>query len=84
MALRDRTRAHLDAWLGFFSYKHVEYSSDLWWQFSLRRGDAPRFLRASIGVFAVLMLVAIRRLLRPAAPDQIRRRSRRSTARTRS
>jgi phosphatidylglycerol lysyltransferase len=57
-------------WLGFFSYKHVEYSSDLWWQFSLRRGDAPRFLRASIGVFAALMLVSIRRLLRPAAPDQ--------------
>jgi len=56
-------------WLGFFSYKHVEYSSDLWWHFSLR-GDAPRFLRASIGVFSVLMLVAIRRLLRPAAPDQ--------------
>jgi phosphatidylglycerol lysyltransferase len=55
-------------WLGFFSYKHVEYSSDLWWHFSLR-GDAPRFLRASIGVFSVLMLVAIRRLLRPAAPD---------------
>jgi phosphatidylglycerol lysyltransferase len=57
-------------WLGFFSYKHVEYSNDLWWQFSLRRGDAPRFLRASIGVFGILMLVAIRRLLRPAAPDQ--------------
>jgi len=55
-------------WLGFFSYKHVEYSTDLWWHFSLR-GDAPRFLRASIGVFSVLMLVAIRRLLRPAAPD---------------
>ena len=56
-------------WLGFFSYKHVEYSNDLWWHFSLR-GDAPRFLRASIGVFSILMLVAIRRLLRPAAPDQ--------------
>src|SRR5206468_1593817 len=33
------------------------------------RGDAPRFLRASVGVLGVLMLVAIRRLLRPAAPD---------------
>ncbi len=57
------------AWLGFFSYKHVEYSHDLWWQFSLRRGDAPRFLRASVGVLGMLMLIAIRRLMRPAAPN---------------
>ncbi|HEX9492230.1 MAG TPA: lysylphosphatidylglycerol synthase domain-containing protein, partial [Thermoanaerobaculia bacterium] len=34
------------AWLGFFSYKHVEYSNDLWWRFGFR-SDAPRFLRAS-------------------------------------
>jgi phosphatidylglycerol lysyltransferase len=56
------------AWLGFFSYKHVDYSSDLWWHFSVR-ADAPRFLRASVGVGALLLLVAFRRLLRPAAPD---------------
>lgn len=55
------------AWLGFFSYKHVEYSSDLWWKFGVR-GDAPRFLRASVGVVAALLVFAIRRLLRPAAP----------------
>ena len=36
-------------WLGFFSYKHLEYSSELWWQFTLN-GDAPRFLRATLGV----------------------------------
>lgn len=53
------------AWLGFFSYKHVEYSNDLWWRFGLR-ADAPRFLRASVGVLAVLLIVAVRRLLRPA------------------
>jgi phosphatidylglycerol lysyltransferase len=56
------------AWLGFFSYKHVEYSSDLWWRFGVR-GDAPRFLRASVGVVAALLIFAIRRLLRPATPN---------------
>src|SRR5207237_10540090 len=56
------------AWLGFFSYKHVEYSSDLWWRFSFR-GDAPRFLRASVGVLSVLLIIAIQRLLRPASPQ---------------
>ena len=56
------------AWLGFFSYKHVEYSSDLWWRFGFR-GDAPRFLRASVGVLAAMLMVAIRHLLRPAIPD---------------
>ena len=55
------------AWLGFFSYKHVEYSTDLWWRFSFR-GDAPRFLRASVGVLSVLFIFAIQRLLRPASP----------------
>ena len=52
------------AWLGFFSYKHVEYSSDLWWHFSFQRGDAPRFLRASVGVLSVLFIFAIRTIVR--------------------
>jgi phosphatidylglycerol lysyltransferase len=52
-------------WLGFFVYQHVDYSSDLWWRFALR-GDAPRFLRATVGATAILLLVAWQRLLRPA------------------
>ncbi len=55
-------------WLGFFSYKHVEYNGDLWWRFALR-GDAPRFLRATVGAMAALTFVAFSRLLRPAPPD---------------
>jgi phosphatidylglycerol lysyltransferase len=55
-------------WLGFFSYKHVEYSSDLWWKFGFR-GDAPRFLRASVGVFGAVLLFGIARLMRPSAPE---------------
>jgi lysylphosphatidylglycerol synthetase-like protein (DUF2156 family) len=35
-------------WLGLFSYKHVEYSGELWWRFTFS-GDAPRFLRATVG-----------------------------------
>ena len=52
-------------WLGFFAYKHVDYSRDLWWHFTLF-GNAPRFLRASVGVVAVALGVAVSRLLRPA------------------
>jgi len=53
-------------WLGLFSYKHVEYSGDLWWQFAFS-GHAPRFLRASAGAAAVLLIYAVARLMRPAA-----------------
>ncbi len=56
-------------WLGFFVYQHVNYSNDLWWHFAVR-GDAPRFLRATVGATAILLLVAVQRMLRPAdVPD---------------
>jgi phosphatidylglycerol lysyltransferase len=51
--------------LGLFAYKHVEYAHDLWWEFSLE-GNAPRFLRASVGALAIAVSIAINRLLRPA------------------
>ncbi len=54
-------------WLLLFSFKHVEYSRDLWWQFELS-GEAPRSLRASVGAMLVLVLVGGWRLLRPARP----------------
>ena len=55
-------------WLGVFAYQHVDYSNDLWWRFALR-GDAPRFLRATVGASALLGMFALFRLLRPAIPD---------------
>jgi phosphatidylglycerol lysyltransferase len=56
-------------WLGFFVYQHVNYSNDLWWRFAVR-GDAPRFLRATVGATAILLLVAVHRLMQPAeVPD---------------
>ncbi len=35
------------AWVGLVSFRHVDYSQDLWWQFELH-ADAPRMLRASL------------------------------------
>ncbi len=55
-------------WLGFFAYKHVDYSHDLWWHFTLF-GNAPRFLRASVGALALALGLAFSRLLRPAPPE---------------
>ena len=53
-------------WLGFFSYKHVEYSSELWWQFALY-GDASRFLRSLVAILVVVTALTVYRLLnRPA------------------
>ena len=52
-------------WLGFFSYKHVQYSSELWWEFTAE-GDAPRFLRATVGSLAALLGFALMRLFRMA------------------
>jgi phosphatidylglycerol lysyltransferase len=63
----------MSAWLGFFAYKNVAYSNDLWWQFALR-GDTPRFFRSMVGVSVGVALIALHRLLRPvpwkaATPD---------------
>ncbi|NII55759.1 bifunctional lysylphosphatidylglycerol flippase/synthetase MprF [Luteibacter sp. SG786] len=55
-------------WLVFFSFKHVEYSNNLWWEFSFHHGGAPRALRALVGATAVVMLFALANLIRPARP----------------
>ena len=55
-------------WLGLFSYKHVDYSHDLWWHFSLR-ANAPRFLRAFVGVITLILIYGMGQLLRPVFPE---------------
>jgi phosphatidylglycerol lysyltransferase len=55
-------------WLGLFTYRKVEFTQDLWWQFTLH-ADAPRYLRATLGTLVVACSFAIARLLRPAAPE---------------
>jgi len=54
-------------WVGFFSYRYLEYSNQLWWQFAFH-SDAPRFLRATAGVIVVVLLYAVMQLLLPFKP----------------
>ncbi|MDP3113897.1 MAG: bifunctional lysylphosphatidylglycerol flippase/synthetase MprF [Candidatus Cloacimonadaceae bacterium] len=54
-------------WLGFFSYKHIQYSTELWWQFSLH-GDASRFLRMLVAIVGFISLYSILRLFRSYHP----------------
>ncbi|WP_284330125.1 bifunctional lysylphosphatidylglycerol flippase/synthetase MprF [Dyella flagellata] len=53
-------------WLVLFSYQHVEYRNDLWWQFSFYHGNAPRALRALVGAAGVAFLFALTTLIRSA------------------
>jgi phosphatidylglycerol lysyltransferase len=53
--------------LGLFAFRHVEYSTDLWWSFEVHK-DAPRFLRATVGVLMAMLFVGLRQLLKPAPP----------------
>lgn len=58
-------------WLGFFSYRHVEYGPELWWQF-VADADAPRFLRATAGCFVLLLVLGVMQLVgwgRPPRPE---------------
>ncbi len=55
-------------WLGFFAYRDVAYSHDLWWQFSYH-GNAPRFLRAYLLVAVVTVAYGLLRLLSVAPPQ---------------
>ncbi len=52
-------------WLGFFSYRHVEFSQELWWQFAWH-GNAPRFLRAMVVVAVILIWAAVDLFMRRA------------------
>jgi phosphatidylglycerol lysyltransferase len=55
-------------WLGMFSHKQIDYAGELWWHFSLS-GEAPRFLRATVGVIGLTLFFATARLLRPAPAE---------------
>jgi phosphatidylglycerol lysyltransferase len=55
-------------WLGFFCYRHVEYKGDLWWHFAFS-GDASRFLRATVGIMAMMLFYTLAKLLAPAKPN---------------
>ena len=52
-------------WLGFFDYKHIEYSNSLWWDFAFT-SNAPRFLRATLVLVILALCFALIQLIRPA------------------
>ncbi|MCC6930702.1 MAG: bifunctional lysylphosphatidylglycerol flippase/synthetase MprF [Gemmatimonadaceae bacterium] len=54
--------------VGVVSFRHVEFTQDQWWRFAVR-GDAPRFLRASVGVSVTLGVMGLLRLLRYYLPE---------------
>jgi phosphatidylglycerol lysyltransferase len=67
------------AWLLLFSYRHVDYSNDLWWRFAFS-GEAPRSMRASVAAAVVIGIAVLMQLLRTkirlpeaATPDELRR-----------
>ena len=57
-------------WLGFFAFKHVEYSHELWWQFEIS-GEASRFLRGSVGAAMVVLVFGFMRLVRHAPHELV-------------
>ncbi|MDM9625913.1 bifunctional lysylphosphatidylglycerol flippase/synthetase MprF [Rhizobium sp. S152] len=48
-----------------FVYRDVDYSNQLWWQFEFT-GEAPRSLRATLGITIISSFIAVFSLLRPA------------------
>ncbi len=58
------------AWLVWFSYRHVDYAGDLWWRFALF-GEAPRTLRALVGVVILAAAFLVVRLLRASPPEPV-------------
>jgi phosphatidylglycerol lysyltransferase len=55
-------------WLGFFSYRNVEYSNELWWQFGIN-SQASSFLRAMVGISFLLLILGTLRMLSPFSKD---------------
>jgi len=49
-------------WVGMVSFRNVEYSQELWWQFALH-ADAPRMLRAMLLAGITAMSFALWKLL---------------------
>lgn len=56
------------AWVLYFAYREVDYSTHLWWQFELD-GQAPRSLRALTAVALLALGYGLWQLLRPPAGD---------------
>ncbi|HET9236348.1 MAG TPA: bifunctional lysylphosphatidylglycerol flippase/synthetase MprF [Oligoflexus sp.] len=58
------------AWLAFLAHRNVEYSNELWWQFS-GGGSAPRAFRASLAAAMTSLIAGLAWLLHPSQPRPI-------------
>ena len=54
--------------LAWLSYRHIDYSHDLWWQFAVH-ADAPRTMRAAVLTVVMAGITGAWMLLRPAPHD---------------
>jgi phosphatidylglycerol lysyltransferase len=54
--------------LAWLSYRHLDYSRDLWWQFAVH-ADAPRTMRAAVLTVVMAGITGAWMLLRPAPHD---------------
>jgi phosphatidylglycerol lysyltransferase len=54
--------------VGLFAYKYVSYAPELWWRMD-PAGDAPRFLRASLGAVVAIVGYGVAHLLHPGLPE---------------
>lgn len=60
----------VSVWAGLLAYKHIPYSDDLWWSFTWH-GNAPRFLRATLGATIAIGAFAYWRLVfAPTCPGK--------------
>jgi phosphatidylglycerol lysyltransferase len=55
-------------WVGVFAYRLGDVPLELWWRMD-PAGDAPRFLRASLGATLALACYGIAHLLHPGLPE---------------
>jgi len=54
--------------LAWLSYRHIDYSRDLWWQFAMH-ADAPRTMRAAVLTVVMAGITGAWMLLRPSPHD---------------
>jgi phosphatidylglycerol lysyltransferase len=54
-------------WIGLYVYRNIEYDNSLWWDFAFR-GDAPRFLRASLGIAITGLILVLYQTLHRSPP----------------
>lgn len=58
----------LSLWIGLFSFKHVEYSHSLWWNFAVH-AESSRFMRGIMGALLMTLTWGFMKLLSSPPPE---------------